>query len=160
MLKLFSNFQVVHFEIPNDPETFVHRSGRTGRAGKAGTAILLFTSQQTRTMKQIERDVGCKFDRIVPPSVDEVLSASSDQATEVIRRVHPQLIDVFMPTAEKLLAESGPGALAAAIAHLSGFSQPPASRSLITFEEVGSTDLLSVLCEEHRDWQGANRKLL
>ncbi|BBN05938.1 ATP-dependent RNA helicase DDX21 [Marchantia polymorpha subsp. ruderalis] len=126
---------VVHFEIPNDPETFVHRSGRTGRAGKAGTAILLFTSQQTRTMKQIERDVGCKFDRIVPPSVDEVLSASSDQATEVIRRVHPQLIDVFMPTAEKLLAESGPGALAAAIAHLSGFSQPPASRSLITFEE-------------------------
>ncbi|KAL2632790.1 hypothetical protein R1flu_004269 [Riccia fluitans] len=126
---------IVHFEIPNDPETFVHRSGRTGRAGKAGTAILLYTPQQTRTMKQIERDVGCKFDKIVPPSVDEVLNASSDQATEVIKKVHPQLIDVFMPTAEKLLQEKGPGALAAAIAHLSGFSQPPASRSLITFEE-------------------------
>ncbi|KAL3694990.1 hypothetical protein R1sor_008641 [Riccia sorocarpa] len=126
---------IVHFEIPNDPETFVHRSGRTGRAGKAGTAILLYTPSQTRTMKQIERDVGCKFDKIVPPSVDEVLNASSHQATEVIKKVHPQLVDVFMPTAEKLLQDEGPRALAAAIAHLSGFSQPPASRSLITFEE-------------------------
>lgn len=131
--------QVVHYEIPNDPETFVHRSGRTGRAGKAGTAILMYSGNQTRTMRQIERDVGCRFDMVPPPSVDEVLIASSDQAKEVIRKVHPQLIETFLATAEKLLEENGPGALAAAIAHMSGFSQPPTSRSLITFEEVSPT---------------------
>ncbi|CAM6129401.1 unnamed protein product [Calypogeia fissa] len=126
---------IVHYEIPNDPETFVHRSGRTGRAGKAGTAILMFSSNQARTMKQIERDVGCRFEMVPPPSVEEVLMASSDQAKEVIKKVHPQLVETFLPTAEKLLDESGPRALAAAIAYMSGFSQPPTSRSLITYEE-------------------------
>jgi ATP-dependent RNA helicase DDX21 len=127
---------VIHYEIPNDPETFVHRSGRTGRAGKEGTAILMFTDRQLRTMRLIERDVGCKFERVGPPNVEDVMHASSEQATEVIRRVHPQLTEVFMPTAELLLVQQGPSALAAALAHLSGFSQPPSARSLITHEEV------------------------
>jgi ATP-dependent RNA helicase DDX21 len=129
-------WQIIHYEIPNDPETFVHRSGRTGRAGKEGTAILMFTDRQLRTMRLIERDVGCKFERVGPPNAEDVMHASSEQATEVIRRVHPQLREVFMPTAELLLAQQGPSALAAALAHLSGFSQPPSARSLITHEEV------------------------
>ncbi|CAM6036249.1 unnamed protein product [Sphagnum compactum] len=130
---------VIHYEIPNDPETFVHRSGRTGRAGKEGTAILMFTDRQLRTMRLIERDVGCKFERVGPPNAEDVMHASSEQATEVIRRVHPQLTEVFMPTAELLLAQQGTSALAAALAHLSGFSQPPSARSLITHEEGWTT---------------------
>ena len=35
------SLQVIHYEVANDSETFVHRSGRTGRAGKEGTAILI-----------------------------------------------------------------------------------------------------------------------
>ncbi|KAL0300160.1 UNVERIFIED_CONTAM: DEAD-box ATP-dependent RNA helicase 3, chloroplastic [Sesamum angustifolium] len=42
---------VVHYERTNDPESSVHRSGRTGRAGKDGTAVLIFTSSQRRTIK-------------------------------------------------------------------------------------------------------------
>ncbi|CAM6007903.1 unnamed protein product [Sphagnum balticum] len=126
---------VIHYEIPNDPETFVHRSGRTGRAGKEGSAILMFTDSQLRTMRLIERDIGCKFERIGAPHMDDVLRASGEQATQLIKRVHPELTDVFMQTAETLLADQGPSALAAALAHLSGFTQPPASRSLLTHEE-------------------------
>eukprot|EP00850_Spirogloea_muscicola_P007994 SM000041S15553 [mRNA] locus=s41:699019:704411:- [translate_table: standard] len=127
---------VVHYEVPNDPETFVHRSGRTGRAGKLGKAILLYEERQRRTLSQIERDVGCKFERVSPPHVDDVLLASSQTAADVISRVHPELTEVFLPAAEALLRERGPEALAAAIAHMSGFSQPPASKSLITHQEV------------------------
>eukprot|EP00850_Spirogloea_muscicola_P010336 SM000060S19668 [mRNA] locus=s60:435129:441330:- [translate_table: standard] len=126
---------VVHYEVPNDPETFVHRSGRTGRAGKLGKAILLYEERQRRTLSQIERDVGCKFERVSPPHVDDVLLASSQTAADVISRVHPELTEVFLPAAEALLRERGPEALAAAIAHMSGFSQPPASKSLITHQE-------------------------
>lgn len=126
---------IIHYEIPNDPETFVHRSGRTGRAGKAGTAILMYSDKQVRTMRLIERDVGCKFTRIGAPRVEDVLKASSESATEVIKRVHPEIAEVFMPAAEELLKEQGPTAFAAALAHLAGFSQLPASRSLITQEE-------------------------
>ncbi|KAF5749956.1 DEAD-box ATP-dependent RNA helicase 53 isoform 1 [Tripterygium wilfordii] len=52
---------VIHYELPNSSETFVHRSGRTGRAGKKGTAILIYTQAQTRAVKVIERDIGCRF---------------------------------------------------------------------------------------------------
>ncbi|CAH9142780.1 unnamed protein product [Cuscuta epithymum] len=52
---------VVHYELPNSSEIFVHRSGRTGRAGKKGTAILMYSAQQSRDVKGIERDVGSRF---------------------------------------------------------------------------------------------------
>ncbi|XP_010036054.2 DEAD-box ATP-dependent RNA helicase 53, mitochondrial [Eucalyptus grandis] len=52
---------VIHFELPNNSEIFVHRSGRTGRAGKKGNAILIYTREQTRAVKVIEREVGCRF---------------------------------------------------------------------------------------------------
>ncbi|KAK3001650.1 hypothetical protein RJ639_020390 [Escallonia herrerae] len=53
--------QVIHYELPNTSETFVHRSGRTGRAGKKGSAILIYSSHQMRDVKTYEREVGCKF---------------------------------------------------------------------------------------------------
>ncbi|CAI5477573.1 unnamed protein product [Closterium sp. Yama58-4] len=126
---------VIHYEIPNDPETFVHRSGRTGRAGKTGCAILMYTDSQLRSLRMIERDIGCKFEKASPPHPDDVLQASANQSAALISRVHPELAESFLETAEKLLEERGPMALAAAIAHLSGFSQPPAARSLLTHEE-------------------------
>ncbi|CAI5498905.1 unnamed protein product [Closterium sp. Naga37s-1] len=126
---------VIHYEIPNDPETFVHRSGRTGRAGKTGCTILMYTDSQIRSLRMIERDIGCKFEKASPPHPDDVLQASANQSAALISRVHPELAESFLETAEKLLEERGPMALAAAIAHLSGFSQPPAARSLLTHEE-------------------------
>ncbi|KAG0487728.1 hypothetical protein HPP92_009823 [Vanilla planifolia] len=126
---------IVHYEIPNDPETFVHRSGRTGRAGKEGSAILMFTSSQRRTVKSLERDVGCRFDFISPPQINEVLESSSEQVLATLQGVHSESIQYFLPTAQKLIEEKGVESLAAALAHLSGFSQPPSSRSLISHEQ-------------------------
>ncbi|KAI3987540.1 hypothetical protein MKX01_003226 [Papaver californicum] len=126
---------IIHYELPNDPETFVHRSGRTGRAGKEGNAILMFNSNQRRTVKSLERDVGCHFQFITPPTIEDVLEASSEQLLATLNGVHPQSIEFFTPTAQKLIDEKGTAALAAALAHLSGFSQPPSSRSLISHEK-------------------------
>ncbi|XP_074294264.1 DEAD-box ATP-dependent RNA helicase 3, chloroplastic-like [Silene latifolia] len=134
---------VVHYEMPNDPETFVHRSGRTGRAGKEGTAILMFTTNQRRTVRSLERDVGCHFEYVGAPSVEEVLESSADQVVATLRGVHPDSIKFFTPTAQKLIEEQGTGALAAAIAHLSGFSQPPSAKSLLSHEQGWVTLQLS-----------------
>ncbi|KAL4377672.1 hypothetical protein GQ457_02G037140 [Hibiscus cannabinus] len=126
---------VIHYELPNDAETFVHRSGRTGRAGKEGSAILMYTNSQRRTVKTLERDVGCRFEFITPPSMEEVLESSAEQIIATLNGVHPESIKFFTPTAERIIEEQGTSALAAAIAHLSGFSRPPSSRSLITHEQ-------------------------
>ncbi|XP_020254378.1 DEAD-box ATP-dependent RNA helicase 3, chloroplastic-like, partial [Asparagus officinalis] len=126
---------IIHYELPNDPETFVHRSGRTGRAGKEGTAILMFTGSQRRTVKSLERDVGCHFEFISPPQIQEVLESSSEQVVATLQGVHPESVQFFLPTAHKLIEEQGTDALAAALAYLSGFSQPPSSRSLVSHEQ-------------------------
>ncbi|XP_044480821.1 DEAD-box ATP-dependent RNA helicase 3, chloroplastic-like isoform X6 [Mangifera indica] len=126
---------IIHYELPNDPETFVHRSGRTGRAGKEGTAILMFTSSQRRTVRSLERDVGCKFEFVSPPAIEEVLESSAEQVVATLNGVHPESVEFFVPTAQRLIEEQGMNALAAALAQLSGFSRPPSSRSLITHEQ-------------------------
>ncbi|KAL0301715.1 UNVERIFIED_CONTAM: DEAD-box ATP-dependent RNA helicase 53, mitochondrial [Sesamum radiatum] len=56
---------VIHYELPNSTEIFVHRSGRTGRAGKKGSAILIYSSHQFREVKAIEREVGCRFTELL-----------------------------------------------------------------------------------------------
>ncbi|CAL9132304.1 unnamed protein product, partial [Musa acuminata var. zebrina] len=126
---------IIHYELPNDPETFVHRSGRTGRAGKEGTAILMFTSSQRRTVKSLERDVGCRFEFTSPPAMQEVLESSAEQVVATLQGVHSESIQYFLPAAQRLIDELGTQALAAALAHLSGFSQPPSSHSLISHEQ-------------------------
>ncbi|KAJ3669327.1 hypothetical protein LUZ60_011277 [Juncus effusus] len=126
---------IIHYELPNDPETFVHRSGRTGRAGKVGTAILMFTSNQRRTIKSLERDVGCKFEFLSPPTIEQVLDASAEHVAATLRGVHPQSVEYFMQSAKRLEAELGETALAAALAQMSGFARPPSSRSLISHEQ-------------------------
>lgn len=126
---------IIHYELPNDPETFVHRSGRTGRAGKEGTAILMFTNSQRRTIKSLERDVGCRFEFISPPHIHDVLESSGEQVLATLQGVHSDSIQFFLPTAKKLIEEKGADALAAALAHLSGFSQPPSTRSLVSHEQ-------------------------
>ncbi|CAK7340399.1 unnamed protein product [Dovyalis caffra] len=130
---------IIHYELPNDPETFVHRSGRTGRAGKEGTAILMFTSNQRRTVRSLERDAGCKFEFVSPPAIEEVLGSSAEQVVATLNGVHPESVEFFTPTAQKLIEEKGTSALAAALAHLSGFSRPPSSRSLISHEQGWAT---------------------
>ncbi|MEQ1605035.1 MAG: DEAD/DEAH box helicase [Pyrinomonadaceae bacterium] len=58
---------VINYDIPEAPEDYVHRIGRTGRAGKNGTAITLFTVAEEHSMRAIERLTGEKVERIVLP---------------------------------------------------------------------------------------------
>ena len=116
----------------------MHRSGRTGRAGKEGTAILMFTNSQRRTVRSLERDAGCKFEFVSPPAIEELLESSTEQVVATLNGVHPESVEFFTPTAQKLFEEQGTSALAAALAHLSGFSRPPSSRSLISHEQVNN----------------------
>ena len=59
---------VVNFEIPNVPESYVHRIGRTGRAGRSGTAISLCDPSEKGLLKDIEKLIGNKLQRMVSSS--------------------------------------------------------------------------------------------
>jgi len=61
---------VVNFELPFQPEIYVHRIGRTGRAGKAGLAVSLVGRQDRAKVKAIEAVVGSPLERQAAPSAD------------------------------------------------------------------------------------------
>ncbi|ANQ86682.1 putative ATP-dependent RNA helicase [Azoarcus olearius] len=75
--------QVVNFELPNVPEDYVHRIGRTGRAGADGNAISLVDGEEVKLLTAIERLIRRKIDRataegFVPSAVPDT-SADDDR---------------------------------------------------------------------------------
>ena len=70
--------QIIHMEPPGDPDSYVHRSGRTGRAGKKGTSRVLVVPAGLGFVKQIMRRAGTKF-RVLPIPTAENLLAARDQ---------------------------------------------------------------------------------
>ncbi|BBY75990.1 ATP-dependent RNA helicase DeaD [Mycolicibacterium parafortuitum] len=63
---------VVNFDIPHDPESYVHRIGRTGRAGRSGTALLFVTPRERHLLGAIERVTRQKLVESELPSVEDV----------------------------------------------------------------------------------------
>jgi ATP-independent RNA helicase DbpA len=59
---------VVNYELPFQPEIYVHRIGRTGRAGKPGTAVSLVGPQDRAKVKAIEAAIGARLERRTAPS--------------------------------------------------------------------------------------------
>ena len=65
--------QVVNFELPNVPEDYVHRIGRTGRAGSSGAAVSLVDPEELKLLKDIERLIKREIPKVtaegfVPPT--------------------------------------------------------------------------------------------
>jgi ATP-dependent RNA helicase DeaD len=65
---------VINFDVPLDPEAYVHRIGRTGRAGKAGIAITLLTPRELRRLREIEAFTSQPIERVEVPSEARVRS--------------------------------------------------------------------------------------
>jgi superfamily II DNA/RNA helicase len=68
---------VINFDVPWQPDDYVHRIGRTGRAGASGTAITLATKEDAEALARIEHLIGTKIARITAaganlPSTEEV----------------------------------------------------------------------------------------
>ena len=139
---------VVHYELPNDSESFVHRCGRTGRANKQGSAIAMFTPREKYRLRNIIRDTGVKFRSINPPTGEQVMTASAEQASIEMNLVEDELLPYFTPTAEKILADVEGGrspveVVAAALAAVSGHTEPPPPRSMLT----GDIGLITMTAE-------------
>ncbi len=67
---------VINYDIPEAPEDYVHRIGRTGRAGNKGRAITLVTAGEEHTMRAIERLTGQTVERILLPDFGGVMPSA------------------------------------------------------------------------------------
>jgi ATP-dependent RNA helicase DeaD len=66
---------VINYSIPQHPDSYVHRIGRTGRAGKSGIAITLITPREYKYLRSIEKTARTTIDRKKLPSPADVLRA-------------------------------------------------------------------------------------
>ena len=63
---------VINFGLPDDIESYTHRSGRTGRAGKKGTSISIIHSREKHKIRSIEKEIGKEFVKAEIPSAEEI----------------------------------------------------------------------------------------
>ncbi|BFM06906.1 DEAD/DEAH box helicase [Halioxenophilus aromaticivorans] len=72
--------QVINFDLPNVSEDYVHRIGRTGRAGATGVAISLVAPEETKLLRDIERLIKRKIERLNTPAFEVVKGEVPDFA--------------------------------------------------------------------------------
>jgi ATP-dependent RNA helicase DeaD len=76
---------VFNYDLPYDPEDYVHRIGRTGRAGRSGLAISLIPGRELFQIRNIERFTNMKIQRGKIPTVDEVDAARANVFIDKLR---------------------------------------------------------------------------
>ncbi len=76
---------VVNYSLPDNPETYTHRIGRTGRAGKDWVAISFVTSSERRKLSYIETIIKKKIDKHSIPKVEEIIEGKKKRAIERTR---------------------------------------------------------------------------
>ncbi len=106
---------VINYDLPLEPEGYVHRIGRTGRAGRAGIAISLVTPRERRLWQSIQQTTGAKIQRMQLPTIGDVITRRRERFKESIREaVASEGLEPYMIMAEELGEEYSPTDLAAA----------------------------------------------
>lgn len=95
---------VINYQLPDEIETYTHRSGRTGRAGKSGVSMVIITKSEIRKIKAIERIIQQQFEAKELPSGMEICEiqllhlANSIKNTEINKEINP-----YLPTIHEVL---------------------------------------------------------
>lgn len=106
---------VYNFDIPQDPESYVHRIGRTGRAGKGGLAVTFATPKELHHLRTIERLTKKNMKKQPQPTFSEVLEGRQKAAVEKIMwSVGQEETQQYKDAAETLLERSDSVSLLAA----------------------------------------------
>ena len=93
---------IINYSLPDDPEIYTHRSGRTGRAGKSGISIAISNSRESRKIKSIENKSQIKFLKKEVPTGKDICSKQLFKLIEKIEKVkvdnkqiEPYLDDIY-----------------------------------------------------------------
>lgn len=108
---------VFNVDMPYDPESYVHRIGRTGRAGRDGRALLLVTPRERRMLQVIERVTGQKVAEARLPNAQAVLDARIKKLTSSLAPLVAEAEATHGELFDRLTADLGcsPRALASAL---------------------------------------------
>ncbi|MGM0653470.1 MAG: DEAD/DEAH box helicase, partial [Bacillota bacterium] len=103
-LDIGSITHVYNFDIPQDPDSYVHRIGRTGRLGKPGIAATFVSQREVGHLKHIERSVKSKIVNKSVPSINEALEGQQRlTANKLIKTINNESHNQYINLARELL---------------------------------------------------------
>ena len=90
---------VINYGLPDDTESYTHRSGRTGRAGKTGTSIAIINLREKGKLREIERIIGKKFIAGEMPTGKQICEKQLIKVIDELEKVkvNEEEITDFMP---------------------------------------------------------------
>ncbi|MYL46284.1 DEAD/DEAH box helicase [Virgibacillus halodenitrificans] len=98
---------VYNFDIPQDPESYVHRIGRTGRAGKTGEAISFITPREMAHLHLIEKTTKSKMKRLMPPTNKDAQQGQQQVTVDkILSTIEKQDLKAYHETATELLEDN------------------------------------------------------
>jgi ATP-dependent RNA helicase DeaD len=111
---------VINYSLPQDPESYIHRIGRTGRAGNQGTAITFITPSEFHKLGFIKRITSAQIRKKKIPDIDEILAARMQILTKDITGKIGDTGEktFFHEWAEQLLSQGEPAEMIAAVLKL------------------------------------------
>ncbi|MCP1994534.1 DEAD/DEAH box helicase [Flavobacterium sp. HSC-61S13] len=97
---------VINYQLPDEIETYTHRSGRTGRAGKSGTSLVIITKSELRKISQIERIIKQKFEEKPVPSGIEICEVQLFHLANKIKDVEVDSeIETYLPAIYEVMKD-------------------------------------------------------
>jgi len=96
---------IINFNLPDDPEVYTHRSGRTGRAGRKGISIAIVHSRENRKVRDIEKLSGVRFEKKLVPTGEDICKKQLFSLIEKIKsvQVDNEKIEPFLDTINEKL---------------------------------------------------------
>ncbi|MFO7655647.1 MAG: DEAD/DEAH box helicase [Bacteroidales bacterium] len=97
---------VINYNLPDDPEVYIHRSGRTGRAGKKGISVSLIHLKEKSKLHTIEKLTGKKFEQKMVPSGKEICEKQIFNLIDKFEKIelNESQIEEYLPVIYKKLA--------------------------------------------------------
>ncbi|MEH7331440.1 DEAD/DEAH box helicase [Neobacillus drentensis] len=107
---------VYNFDIPQDPESYVHRIGRTGRAGKTGVAMTFITPREKSYLAVVEKTTKRKMERMKAPTLDEALEGQQRAVVDKITQtIESNNLHYYKAAADELLEANDATTVVAAV---------------------------------------------
>ncbi|WP_411895279.1 DEAD/DEAH box helicase [Winogradskyella sp. A2] len=98
---------VINYQLPDEPEIYTHRSGRTGRAGKTGISMVIVSKSEIRKIKSIERIIKKQFEKKDIPSGTDIVEV---QLMALANKIHTtetnHEIDKHLESINELFADT------------------------------------------------------
>ncbi|MCM3713264.1 DEAD/DEAH box helicase [Halalkalibacter oceani] len=131
---------VINYDIPQDPESYVHRIGRTGRAGRKGLALTLVTPREMKHLRSIEQEIKMSIPSQDVPTIEDVVEKQQNSWKKLISDTIAsggKEAELFAPLVHEILAEHTPEEVVSALLRMNFSTDTSADEAGYNFGDTG-----------------------